>query len=140
MSQTTVGEDSRLSQESQNLLNEPSNTTTNLQESDTSSCDLASDVLPIKRSSKHSKQSSRLQRKRHNAGGSDYDLSQQSKLQTSGPSGLSQQFENQFLGQEPESQPSRDYYGQSPDTSTRTEKPKRKGLIPELEDYRNEKP
>ena len=123
-SETTVEEDSRLSQESRSSLNETSNTTTDLQESDASSCDLASDVLPIKRSSKHSKQSSQSQRKRHNAGGSDYDLSRQSVPQTSGPSRLSQQFENQFLGQEPDSSSSRDYLQPiTPDTSTRTEKP-----------------
>jgi hypothetical protein len=112
-SETTV--DSRLSQEF-----EASNTTTDLQESDASSCDLALDVLPIKRSSKHSKQSSRSQRKRHNAGGSDYDLSQQSEQ----PSGLSQQFENQALEQEPGSQSSHvDLQLITPDTSTTMEKP-----------------
>ena len=77
---------------------------------------------PVKRPSEHSKGSPQSRQKRRNAGDSDYELSQQSELQSSGPSGLSQQFDNQVLGQEPDSRSSRDDLQQtSPDTSV--EKP-----------------
>jgi len=58
-----------LSQESQTLLNEDSNTTANPQESETSTDELVLDYrLPAKRSSRHSKRSHQSQRKRRNAG------------------------------------------------------------------------
>jgi len=58
-----------LSQESQTLLSEDSNTTANPQESETSTDELVLDYrLPAKRSSRHSKRSHQSQRKRRNAG------------------------------------------------------------------------
>jgi hypothetical protein len=54
----------------------------------------------------------------------DFKLSQQSELQPSEPSGLSQQFENQLLTEEPGSQSSHvDLQQITPDTSTQSEKP-----------------
>lgn len=62
----------------------------------------------------------------------DFELSQQSELQLSEPSGLPQQFGNQILGQEPGEQHSEssqvDFQPITPDTSTQTaSKKKRKG-------------
>jgi hypothetical protein len=124
-----------LSEESRTLLTEDSNTTTHLQKSKTSSGEPTLDYrAPVKRSGEHSKGSSQSQRKRRNAGDSDYELSQQSELQSSEPSGLSQQFENQALEQEPGSQLSHvDLQPITPDTSRRMEKPasnkKKKGKV-----------
>lgn len=101
--ETTIEEGSRLSEESRNLLDETTNTTADLEESD-ASCELTLGALHTKRPSQHSKRLNQTQRKRRNAGISDYDLSQQLELQTSGPSELSQQFENQVLEQEQDSQ------------------------------------
>jgi hypothetical protein len=70
----TLEEDHTLSQESRALLNEDSNTTTNLQESETLSCELALDYrIPVKRWSKHSKRSRQRQRRRRNTGESEDD-------------------------------------------------------------------
>lgn len=80
-SETTRGDDSGLSQESQNSLNETSNTTTVVQEADATSPELTLE---------HSKQSGQPGRKRRNAGFSDYGLPEQAELQPSGPSELSQ--------------------------------------------------
>jgi hypothetical protein len=76
-----------LSQESRTPLTEDSNTTTRLQKSETSSGEPSVDYRPPVR--RHSKGSPKSQRKRRNAGGSDCELSQQSELQSSEPSGLS---------------------------------------------------
>lgn len=62
----------------------------------------------------------------------DFELSQQSELQLSEPSGPPQQFGNQILGQEPGEQHSEssqvDFQPITPDTSTQTaSKKKRKG-------------
>jgi hypothetical protein len=63
-----------LSQESRTLPTDDSNSTSHLQESETSSIELSlDDGLPAKRSGKHSKQSFQNQRKRHNAGESNDD-------------------------------------------------------------------
>jgi len=71
-SETTVEEDYTLSQESENLLDEGSNTTIHLQDSDTSSGELALERgPPAKRSSRHSKRSRQSQRRRRNTGGPD---------------------------------------------------------------------
>jgi len=73
-SDATLEEDYTLSQESRDLLSEDSNTTTNLQESETSSGELSFNYrLPVKRSSKHSKRSRQSQRKRRNTGESNKD-------------------------------------------------------------------
>jgi hypothetical protein len=73
-SEATLEEDYTLSQESRNLLSEDSNTTTNLQESETSSDELSFNYrLPVKRSSELSKRSRQSRRKRRNAGESNED-------------------------------------------------------------------
>ncbi|KAK5086187.1 hypothetical protein LTR70_007432 [Exophiala xenobiotica] len=105
-SETTAEGGFRPDEESQNLLDETSNTTAEFQDSDNSTYELAAETLPIKRLNKRSKQTSRYQRKRRNAGAADESFSDQAELQTSGPSGLSQQLEDQGLGQELESQSS----------------------------------
>ncbi|KAL9127755.1 MAG: hypothetical protein Q9175_007672 [Cornicularia normoerica] len=110
-----------LSEESRTSLTEDTNTTTHVQTPEVSSGEPS---VEYRTSVKRSKGSPQSQRKRRNAGDSDYGLSQQSELQPPEPSGLSQQFENQVLGQEPERQSSRDDLQQiSSDTSMRMEKP-----------------
>ena len=99
-SETAAEEHSRLSQDSRNVFTETS-ATIELQESDTSCDELARDPSPVKRLIHGSKQSSQSQRKRHNADNSDDALSQDSGSQFLEPSGLSQQFGNQALEQEP---------------------------------------
>jgi hypothetical protein len=103
-------------------LTEDSNTTTRLQKSETSSGEPSVNYRPpVRRSSGHSKGSLKSQRKRRNAGDSDCELSQQSELQSSEPSGLSQQLENQILVEEPDSHV--DLQQITPDTSAQAEKP-----------------
>jgi hypothetical protein len=103
-------------------LTEESNRTT--QTSGASSGEPAVDHrASVKRSSEHSKRSPPSQRKLRNAGDSDYDLSQQSELHPSEPSGLSQQRGIQVLGEEADSQSSRGDLPQiSSDTSLRVDK------------------
>jgi len=97
-----------LSQESQITQTEDSNTTTH-QGSETSSIELSVERrAPVKRSNKQPRRSPQSQRKRLNAGDSDYNLFQESELQPSEPSRASQQFEKQVLRQEPQSRLSRD--------------------------------
>lgn len=114
-----------LTEESRTSLTEDSTITTHLQTSDASSGEPLVDYrASVKRSSERSKGTPQSRRKRRNAGDSDYDLSQQSELQPSETSGLSQQFENQVFWQELARQSSRDELQQiSSDTSMRTEKP-----------------
>jgi hypothetical protein len=106
-------------------LTEDSNTTTRLQKSETSSGEPSVNYRPpVRRSSEHSKGSLKSQRKRRNAGDSDCELSQQSELQSSEPSGLSQQLENQILAEVPGSHSSHvDLQQITPDTSAQAEKP-----------------
>ena len=88
-----------LTEETQTSRTEKSNT--NTQTSEASSGEPSVDHrASVKRSSELLKTPPRPQRKRLNAGDSDYDLSQQSGLQQSGSSGLSQRFGNQDLEQE----------------------------------------
>ena len=88
-----------LAEESRTSRTEESNTTT--QTSGASSGEPSVDYrASVKRSSERSKGSLPPQRKRVNAGDSDYDLSQRSELQKPEYSGISQQLVNQVLGQE----------------------------------------
>jgi hypothetical protein len=114
-----------LSEESRTSLTKDSNSTNHLQTSEASSGEPLMDYrASAKRSNERSKGSPMSQRKRRDAGDSDYDLSQQSEIPPSEPSGLSQQFENQVLAQEPDRQSSRDDLRLiSLDTSMRMEKP-----------------
>ncbi len=73
-----------LGEESRTSLTDDSNTTTHRQESETSSGEPTVDYrTPVKRASEHSKGSSQSRRKRRNADDSDYEVSQQSELQSS---------------------------------------------------------
>jgi hypothetical protein len=91
-----------LTDESRSSLAKESNTTTHLHISRASSGDfLADSRASVKRSRPLSRGTLQSQEKRHNASDSDYETSQQPDLQPSEHSGLSQQFDNQALQQEP---------------------------------------
>ena len=111
-----------LTKESRTSRTEESNTNTLMSEA--SSGEPSVDHrASAKRSSELLKSPPRPQRKRRNARDSDYDLPQQSGLQPSGSSGLSQRFGNQFLEQEAGYQSNRDDLEEiSSDTSARTDK------------------
>lgn len=110
-----------LTEESRTSRNEESNT--NTLTSEASSGEPSVDHrASVKRSSKLLTSPHQPQRKRRNAGDSDHDLSQQSGLQPSESTGLSQRFGNQFLEQEPGYQSNRDDLEEiSSDTSARTD-------------------